>query len=109
MRPFHHVVYLLIVLLVTGCSADTPGDAPDQSSSQTKPPAHSEPESEVATETRTDAPLQNKKVDQDKRYRQLVVGTWERIGRLALWIVVGGGSYFAALFLSGIRLRHFRR
>jgi putative peptidoglycan lipid II flippase len=39
----------------------------------------------------------------------LNAGGWERAGRLTLWILVGGGTYFAVLFLSGIRLRHFRR
>jgi len=39
----------------------------------------------------------------------LNAGGWERVGRLTLWILAGGGAYFAALFLSGIRLRHFRR
>lgn len=38
----------------------------------------------------------------------LVAGTWERIGRLLLWIAVGGSVYFATLFLGGVRPRHFR-
>ena len=36
------------------------------------------------------------------------VGTWERVMRLTLWIAVGGVVYFAVLFLSGVRPRHFR-
>lgn len=38
----------------------------------------------------------------------LVAGTWERIGRLLLWIAVGGLVYFTSLFLGGVRPRHFR-
>jgi len=32
----------------------------------------------------------------------------ERAWRLLVWIGAGGGTYFSALFLMGIRLRHFR-
>jgi putative peptidoglycan lipid II flippase len=39
----------------------------------------------------------------------LNAGGWERVGHLALLIAVGGGVYFATLFVSGIRLRHFKR
>jgi putative peptidoglycan lipid II flippase len=33
---------------------------------------------------------------------------WERAGRLALCIVAAAAAYFAALLLSGARLRHVR-
>jgi putative peptidoglycan lipid II flippase len=36
------------------------------------------------------------------------MGGWERIGSLALWIVSAVAVYFLVLYLSGIRLRHFR-
>jgi putative peptidoglycan lipid II flippase len=36
------------------------------------------------------------------------MGGWERIGNLALWIVSAVAVYFLVLYLSGIRLRHFR-
>jgi peptidoglycan biosynthesis protein MviN/MurJ (putative lipid II flippase) len=33
---------------------------------------------------------------------------WERAGRLALCVVAGAATYFAALMLAGARLRHVR-
>jgi putative peptidoglycan lipid II flippase len=39
----------------------------------------------------------------------LAAGTWGRVLRLGLWIGLGGGTYFAVLFLTGIRPRHFLR
>ncbi|MEN8168396.1 MAG: murein biosynthesis integral membrane protein MurJ, partial [Pseudomonadota bacterium] len=36
------------------------------------------------------------------------MGGWERIGNLALWIVLAAAVYFLVLYLSGIRPRHFR-
>ncbi len=38
----------------------------------------------------------------------LTAGTWERAGRLALWIGSGGAVYFVVLLMTGIRARHFR-
>ncbi|HEB95701.1 MAG TPA: murein biosynthesis integral membrane protein MurJ [Sedimenticola thiotaurini] len=38
----------------------------------------------------------------------LAAPTLERAVRLLLLVLLGGASYFATLFLSGIRLRHFR-
>lgn len=39
----------------------------------------------------------------------LAASGWARAGRLALWILLGAGVYFAALFLTGMRPRHFTR
>ncbi len=38
----------------------------------------------------------------------LAVSILDRVGRLVLWIAIGGGVYFAVLALLGIRSRHFR-
>lgn len=38
----------------------------------------------------------------------LTADTWQRIGRLVLWIGAGGLVYFGVLFLAGVRVRHFR-
>jgi putative peptidoglycan lipid II flippase len=38
----------------------------------------------------------------------LTQSSWERAGHLALCIVAGATTYFAALFLAGARLRHVR-
>ena len=38
----------------------------------------------------------------------LAAGTWERVGRLVLWIGIGGAVYFVVLLMTGIRTRHFR-
>ncbi len=35
-------------------------------------------------------------------------GTLERVGRLVMWILLGGGLYFLILALLGIRPRHFK-
>jgi len=37
----------------------------------------------------------------------LEADTWTRIGRLLLWIAVGGGVYFAALLVLGVRPKDF--
>lgn len=37
----------------------------------------------------------------------LETGTWTRIGRLLWWIAVGGGVYFAALLILGVRPKDF--
>lgn len=39
----------------------------------------------------------------------LQVGHWQRIGQLSLWILAGISVYFATLFITGIRPRHFLR
>ncbi len=39
----------------------------------------------------------------------LAAGAVERVGRLALLVLAGAGSYFAALWLMGFRLRDFAR
>jgi putative peptidoglycan lipid II flippase len=38
----------------------------------------------------------------------LTMGTWDKILQLVGWILAAGALYFCALFLLGIRLRHFR-
>jgi putative peptidoglycan lipid II flippase len=38
----------------------------------------------------------------------LALDVWGRIWRLLAWVGIGGTVYFAALFMLGIRLRHFR-
>ena len=37
-----------------------------------------------------------------------VLDTWARIGSLLVWIVAGGLIYFLALWILGVRLRHFQ-
>ena len=38
----------------------------------------------------------------------MVLSAWERGGRLALCIVAAAATYFAMLFVVGLRLRHVR-
>jgi putative peptidoglycan lipid II flippase len=38
----------------------------------------------------------------------LMTGTWERVGRLLLWVAVGAAVYLSILLLGGVRSRHFR-
>jgi hypothetical protein len=76
---------LAFMLFFAGCSGEPPSNIQDQQPAQVKPSSSTkstgqpgaEAENNVPDETNADAGGEAPEADQDERYRQLVVGTWE--------------------------------